>query len=53
MGRKVKQIEVSAETRLALEKGYREGKTHDYRRRCQLVLLKLEGYKSKEIGSIT
>jgi len=53
MGRKVKKLVVSVEARFALAKGYREGKSHCYRRRCQMVLLKLEGYKSKEIGSIT
>lgn len=52
MARKVKKIEVSAEAQLALEEGYRTGKSHCYRQRCQLVLLKLEGYKSKEIGGI-
>ena len=53
MARKVKKIEVSAAAKLELEKGHREGKSHCYRQRCQMVLLKLEGYKSKEIGSIT
>ena len=37
----------------SLVQGYREGKTHCYRQRCQMVLLKLDGYKSKEIGLIT
>jgi transposase len=53
VARKVKKIEVSTDAKLALEKGYREGQSHCYRQRCQMVLLKLEGYKSKEIGSIT
>lgn len=53
MARKVKKIEVSAEAKLALEAGYRTGKSHCYRQRCQMVLLKLEGYRSKEIGGIT
>lgn len=52
MARKVKRIEVSVEGKVALAKGYREGTTHGYRRRCQIVLLKLEGYRSKEIGRI-
>ena len=53
MARKVKKIEVLADAKLALEGGYRAGKTHCYRQRCQMVLLKLDGYKSKEIGTIT
>ena len=53
MARKVKRVEVSSDSKLGLEEGYRTGKTHCYRKRCQMVLLKLAGYKSKEIGSIT
>ena len=53
MGRKVKKLVVPAEVGLALAKGYREGGRHCYRIRCQIILLKLEGYKSKEIGKIT
>ena len=52
MSRPVKQIIVSEDTRKTLELGYKQGKTHVYRKRCQIVLLKLEGYKSKEIGII-
>ncbi len=52
MSRPVKQIVVSSDTRKLLEQGYKQGKTHMYRKRCQIVLLKLEGYKSKEIGLI-
>lgn len=35
-----------------MEAGYHAGKTHCYRQRCQMVLLKLDGYLSKEIGTI-
>lgn len=52
MARKVKKIEVSTEAKAALERGYKEGERHCFRQRCQMVLLKLEGYKSKEIGRI-
>ena len=52
MARKVKRIEVTAEAKGGLEQGYREGGSHCFRQRCQIVLLKLEGYKSKEIGKI-
>lgn len=36
----------------ALEKGHRSGKTHAFRQRCQLVLLKSEGRKSEEVAEI-
>ena len=36
----------------ALEKGHREGKSHAFRKRCQLILLKSEGRDSKSVGSI-
>ena len=37
---------------MALEKGYRAGKTHAYRVRCQVILLKAEGRDSKSVGTI-
>jgi transposase len=52
VARKVKKIEVLADVQLILGQGYKEGLTHCYRQRCQIVLLKLEGYRSKEIGRI-
>lgn len=52
MGRKIKQIAASAAVKQLLTTGYKEGKTHNYRKRCQMILLKLEGYKSSEIGLI-
>ena len=36
----------------ALEQGFKTGKTHAYRIRCQLVLLKSENRKSKEVAKI-
>ena len=50
MGRMIK-IELSETQRKELEKGYRTGKSHAFRLRCQMVLLKSEGRKSKEIAS--
>ncbi len=50
MGRIIK-IELSDTPRKELEKGYRIGKSHAFRIRCQMVLLKSEGRKSKEIAS--
>ena len=53
MGRKVKKLEVSAEVLQRLEQGYRAGSSSIESRRCHIVLLKLEGYTSKQIGKIT
>lgn len=50
MGRFIK-IELNDNQRKELEKGYRNGKSHAFRTRCQMILLKSEGRKSKEIAS--
>ena len=50
---KTKVVELSAEQRAALEKGYRKGRTHAFRMRCQMVLLKSEHRSSLEIGKIS
>jgi len=50
MGRVIK-IELDDNQRTELEKGYRSGKSHAFRIRCQMVLLKSEGRKSEEIAS--
>lgn len=49
MGRVIK-IELSDELRKELENGYRNGKSHAFRTRCHMVLLKSEGRKSQEIA---
>ena len=49
MGRFIR-VELNEQERAALEKGYRMGKSHAFRTRCQMVLLKSEGRKSKEIS---
>ncbi len=36
MGKK-KVVELSAEQRAELEKGYRKGKSHAFRERCQMI----------------
>ena len=51
MGRFIK-VELSDEQRAALEKGYRHNTRHAFRVRCQMVLLKSEGRKSKEIAGV-
>jgi transposase len=50
MGRIIK-IKLSDNQRKELENGYRSGKSHAFRTRCQMVLLKSEGRKSEEIAS--
>jgi hypothetical protein len=39
---KTKVIELTAEQRKELENGYRNGNSHSFRARCQMVLLKSE-----------
>ena len=50
MGRVIK-IQLDDNQRKELEKGYRNGPSHAFRTRCQMVLLKSEGRKSQEIAS--
>jgi len=50
MGRIIK-IELSDNQRKELENGYRSGKSHAFRTRCQMILLKSEGRKSEESAS--
>ena len=47
---KIKEIILSPEQRLLLEKGYREGKSHAFRIRCRAILLKAKGMPSIQIG---
>lgn len=49
---KTRTIELTDEQRTALENGYRKGKNHAFRFRCQLVLLKSENRSSVEIAEI-
>lgn len=51
MGRKL-AITLSDAQRSELEKGYRNGKSHAFRQRCQMILLKADGRFSKEIAKI-
>jgi transposase len=44
---------LSEGARSALEKGLHSGDTHSYRMRCQVILLKSTGRKSKDVGLIT
>jgi len=49
---KTKVIELTAEHRAELEKGYRTGKSHTFRSRCQIILLKSEKRTSVEVAEI-
>ena len=49
---KIKVIELTKEQRLELENGYKNGKSHSFRQRCQIILLKSEKRTSLEIESI-
>ena len=49
---KLKTIELTAMQRAALEKGYREGATHVFRIRCQMILLKSTARTSAEIAAL-
>ena len=51
MGKK-KIVELSDEQRAELEKGYRKGKSHAFRTRCQMILLKSENRTSLEVAGI-
>jgi transposase len=51
MGRFIKNI-LDDKTRAALEAGYRRDHSHTFRQRCQIVLLKAQGRKSKEIAAM-
>ncbi len=51
MGR-IREIILSDKNRLLLDAGYVRGKSHAFRKRCQLVLLKSEGRSSVEVATI-
>lgn len=52
MGRSNTPI-LSEPAKLVLEKGLHDGKTHTFRTRCQVILLKSTGRKSEDVGLIT
>lgn len=51
MGKK-KIVQLSEGQRSELENGYRNGKSHAFRRRCQMILLKSENRSSREVAGI-
>lgn len=51
MGR-VNTPKLDEKAKLELKKGYESGKSHAFRKRCHLLLLKSENRKSEEVGEI-
>lgn len=51
MGKK-KIVQLSTEQLAELEKGYRKGKSHTFRKRCQVILLKAEKRTSAQVAEI-
>jgi hypothetical protein len=49
---KTKVIELTEAQRVELEEGYRNGKTHSFRQRCRMVLLKSEKRASLEVVAL-
>ena len=49
---KIRTVELTVEQRKALENGYRKGKSHSFRQRCQMVLLKSENRSSMQIAEL-
>jgi transposase len=49
---KIKPVELNQTQRAALERGYREGPSHAFRLRCQMILLKSEGRASTKIADV-
>lgn len=52
MGRKSKVVIVSELERKELQEGYKTSDNHSFRQRCKMILLKSEGYTSKEVAGI-
>jgi transposase len=48
----IKHLKLSEAQRAELEKGYQEGKSHAYRQRCHMMLLKSEKRSSSEVAEI-
>ncbi|MBV9848831.1 MAG: helix-turn-helix domain-containing protein [Armatimonadetes bacterium] len=48
---KIKTLTLSDEERTALDRAWRQGKTHDYRQRCLMVLQKAQGRRSKDVAA--
>ena len=51
-GKKIKNNRTDPGRKIQLEKGYKMSENHRFRQSCKMVLLKSEGYSSKEIAVI-
>jgi transposase len=51
VARKAKTLMLTEEATAMLKREYRTGKTHSYRQRCRMILLKADGQRSKDIAS--
>jgi transposase len=49
---KIKTLNLTEGRKIELEKGCRKGKSHAFRNRCHLVLLKEQGRTSNEVAAI-
>lgn len=49
---KIRIIILTEQNRQVLEKGYETGKSHAFRKRCHVVLLKSEKRSSEEVSTI-
>jgi transposase len=49
---KIRTLELTPQQRVQLQDAYQNGKSHAFRKRCHLVLLKTEERTSKEVGQI-
>lgn len=49
---KVTVVELDSAARFALERGYKQGHSAAFRKRCEMILLKIQGRTSSEIGQI-
>ena len=47
---KIKAIELTEVERAALEKGWKQGPSHAFRQRCQMILLKSQWLPSLEVA---
>lgn len=49
MGRKKRYVQLTTEQKDALNSGYKEGHSHDYRSRCHCILLSAEGWSVDQL----
>jgi transposase len=47
----IKSVELTDDERAALERSWRRGKSHAFRQRCRMVLLKAERRTSKDVAA--